>query len=141
MVLTFVFAGLSDLETAAEFAKLLSSNHTLWAGRPGSSEPGAGRLWHRALGFSQASSTRFSPLLPPPPRSQRHAARTTCGRGAGGRTSDPGMDGRHQWPRGKQESPGAHGPSAAAGGARRRPHARWPPPLRARGSALRLGAK
>lgn len=47
----------------------------------------------------------------------------------------------HQWPRGTQESPGAHGPSAAARGARRRPHACWPPPLPARGSALRLGAK
>lgn len=46
----------------------------------------------------------------------RVEARATYGRGAGGRTSDPGMDGRHQWPRGKQESPGAHGPSAAAGG-------------------------
>lgn len=126
MVLTFVFAGLSDLETAAEFAKLLSSNHTLWAGRPGSSEPGAGCLWHRALGFSQASSTRFCPLLPPPPRSQRPAPGFRAAWRPGQRvveglagapvtqewtgvTSGPGVSRSHLGPMGPAQQPGVLG--------------------------------
>lgn len=49
-----------------------------------------------------------------------------------GVTSGPGVSRSHLGPMGPAQQPG---------GARRRPHARWPPPLRARGSALRLGAK
>lgn len=145
MVLTFTFAGLNGLESV-EFAKLLSNSNTArWAGKPGAVKPGVGCLWHRPLGFSQASSLPSSPRVP---NDRRPAARApgfcaggiTYGRGANRVTYGPGMSGRHQWPKGGQGSPVAQGPRAAVREAWRPPHAHRPPPVQSRGCE-RLGSE
>lgn len=141
-VLTVIPAGPSDLESAAEFAQLLSESHTRWAGRPDSRESRAGRMpRHRPLGYCQAPSAPSSPFpttCASPREPVASGPRGHLWLRDGGVSCGPGMGWRHPRSRGKQGSPVSQGPGAAAREARRRPHARPPPPLRARGCASRV---
>lgn len=88
MMLTSVSAGLSDLGSAAEFAKHPSEHRPRrCAGSQGAGKPESGRRSHRPLPFSRASSTAPHPHRIPNARRPaglgRGAGRVPCSRQTG----------------------------------------------------------